>query len=288
MAQLVPPNVLSDRRQRALCQHLPELKPSATAQPANPQFVQIVSESLQLNDHARKERANKQTAREKADDPKTVCEKLGNCVVNKLLLLCNVPNDEDLPKVHHELAARSKGVSKRMLLKQVCDIVVAELKLNELPALSSQGLDLENFEFISAHQENLGGDLMLFSVVPPDAPSSKARKAPAEEQERTRLCDVSGEAINGAMLSSDTEKLHNSKGHIPTSWAEATLQIKLHPIILGAVLGTWHELVKECHARVDLCNDQGAPTDGDGPKVWGQAGTRPSGFALPSRSALLV
>ena len=246
------PQVLSDRRQRVLYVHLPSLKPTAPSSQATPQFTAIVAELSQLNDHARRERADKQAARDEADKPKTVRERFGDYVVDKLLRLCDVQDDDDLPKIYHELAGRTKGVNKRLLLKQCYDIVANRWNLNKLPATSSHVIDLENYEFIGNQPENLGGGLLLFSVVPPDAPTSKGRKAIAEESERSRLYDMSGDAISGAISSADAKKLYTAKGYIPTTWTEVDIQLESYQIVLGTILGTTHNLVRHYRSSLEM------------------------------------
>lgn len=66
-----------------------------------PRINDLVSQLSQLNDHARLDRAARQMARDEAAKPKTIRDKFGDCVTDEAL-------DEDLPKLHHELAAHTK------------------------------------------------------------------------------------------------------------------------------------------------------------------------------------
>jgi hypothetical protein len=236
-------DVISDRRQRVLYQHLPALVPSSAPMTSLPRMDDLVSQLSQLNNHARLDRVARQEARERATRPKSVREKFGDYVTDRLLKLTDSVDDEDLPKVYHELAAREKGVNKRLLIQQCFDIAAQDLGLNKLPVASTHVIDLDNWDFIGTSYDALGTGLLPFSVVPPDAPSKAGKKALLEEQERTHLYDLSGEAISGAISSSDAKKLYNSKGFIPTEWTEASTQIESYVIILTALLGANHSVV---------------------------------------------
>lgn len=161
-------DVLSDRRQRVLYQHLPALQ-LAPADPTNfPPMTELVAQLSQLNNHARMDRADRQQVRQDATKVKTVRERFGDYAADKLLILTDSALDEDLPKVYHELAARSKGVNKRMLVQQCLDIAAKELQLNKLPASPSHIIDLDNWDFVGSTYDALGSGLLPFSVVPPE------------------------------------------------------------------------------------------------------------------------
>lgn len=237
-------DVISDRRQRVLYQHLPALAPAANANASNlPRMDDLVSQLSQLNSHARLDRAARQQARDEATKPKTIRDKFGDYTTDKLLKLTEEVLDEDLPRLYHELAARTKGINKRLLVQQCFDLTASELGINKLPASSTHVIDIDNWDFTGASYDTLGSGLLPFSVVPPDAPSKGGRKALQEEQERSRLYDMSGDAISGAISSSDAKKLYNNKGYIPTEWTEATVQIEAYAIVLGSLLGTKHAAV---------------------------------------------
>jgi len=86
--------------------------------------------------------------------------------------------------------------------------------------------------------------MLPFSIIPLDAPSKEAQKAIAEDQDRARQCDMSGENTQGAMSPSDAKKLYNSKGYIPREWPEAEVQLELCAVMLGTILGCQHRVVK--------------------------------------------
>ena len=244
-------DILSDRRKRILYQHLPGLQPTP-ATTGDPQMTALVAQLATMNDQARLDRVDRREAREKASAPKTIREHFGDYTSDKLLVLTGVAADDDLPKIYHELAARAKGVSKRMLLQESYDITADELDINRLPASPSHVIDLDNWDFTGTSHDALGTGLLPFSVIPPDAPSKQGRKAILEDQERTRVYDMSGDAVNGAMSTTDAKKLYNSKGYIPTEWTEATLQIEQYLVVLGTILGPTHDVTKSYQSALKL------------------------------------
>lgn len=94
-------------------------------------------------------------------------------------------DDDDLPRVYHELAARKKGMSKRLILQQAYDITKNELNLNQLWASPSHIIDMESWDWFGTSVEALGTGMLPFSTIPPDSPSKEAQKAMADELDRS-------------------------------------------------------------------------------------------------------
>lgn len=138
-------------------------------------------------------------------------------------------------------------------MQQCFDPTASELGINKLLASSTHVIDIDNWDFTGASHDTLGSGLLPFSMVPPDAPSKGGWKALQEDQERSRMCDMSGDASSGAMSSSDAKKLHNNKGHIPTEWTEASVQIEAHAIVLGTMPGSKHTATVHCMDAFKLC-----------------------------------
>jgi hypothetical protein len=245
-------DVVSDRRQRVLYQHLPALMPNNVPTTSIPRMDDLVSQLSQLNNQARLDRVARQEARDLATKPKSVREKFGDYVTDRLLMLTDSADDEDLPRVYHELAARQKGVNKRLLVQQCFDIAAQEFGVNKLPVASTHVIDLDNWDFIGTSYDAIGTGLLPFSVVPPDAPSKAGKKALLEEQERIHLYDLSGEAVSGAISSTDAKKLYNNKGYVPTEWTEASTQIESYVIILAVVLGSAHRAIIQYMKAVNM------------------------------------
>jgi len=105
----------------------------------------LISHVAEMNDNARLERLDRQSIRQRADQPTTVREKCHDCATDKSLRLAEVQIDEDLPLVFHELAARKKGMSKRLILQQAFDVTRNALNLNQLLASPSHIIDMESW-----------------------------------------------------------------------------------------------------------------------------------------------
>jgi len=129
------------------------------------------------------------------------------------------------------------------VLQQALDIAAKTLGLDFLVALPTHILDLDNWDFLGTSFDSIGTGLLPFCIVPPDAPSKQAKKVQAELQEWVRQCDMSDEAISGAISSANAKKLYNAKGYLPSDWSEADTQLELHTVLLGAILGVGHSLV---------------------------------------------
>jgi hypothetical protein len=58
---------------------------------------------------------------------------MSDAITNRLLLLCQVSDDEDLPPLYHEWAARPRGVSERWVLQHVNTSGKAGAQIPHLP-----------------------------------------------------------------------------------------------------------------------------------------------------------
>jgi hypothetical protein len=204
----------------------------------------LIAQVALNTEHNRLDREDRRAARDKAALPKSVREKFQDYTTDRLLILTEAFQDEDLPRIYHELAARQKGVSKRMVLQQAFEIAAGELNLDRLPASPSHVLSLDTWDFTGPTMDTLGAGLLPFSIVPPDAPSKAAQKAIMEDTDRGRQYDLSGEAVAGAISAADAKRLYNAGGYVASEWAEADIQLKLYGIVLGTLLGTTHVVTR--------------------------------------------
>lgn len=165
-------DVLSERREKVLYHQLPALRPTGAppaaggAAPNDPHMAALIAQMAVLNDSNRIDRIDRQAVRDKASLPKTVRDKFQDYTTQKLLHLTDSYRDEDLPGIYRELAAREKGVSKRMLLQQAYDITSTTLNLNRLPASPAHVLCLDQWDFTGPSMDALGSGLLPLSIVP--------------------------------------------------------------------------------------------------------------------------
>jgi hypothetical protein len=120
LAGYVPgPMAMSYRREHVLYRDLPALRPgSVLPAVSDPALVDVARGMRDMVVEARAERRDRLDHREKDRRARTIREKLGDAITDRLLLLCQAPADEELPPVYHQWAARTRGVSERYVLQQ--------------------------------------------------------------------------------------------------------------------------------------------------------------------------
>jgi hypothetical protein len=69
-------------------------------------------------DEASNERIDWAEARELALRPRTVHDRLGGAIADRLLILCRETDNDDLPPIYHEWSARPRGVSECWVFQQ--------------------------------------------------------------------------------------------------------------------------------------------------------------------------
>jgi hypothetical protein len=111
-----------------------------------------------------------------------VRERLGDSIVDRLLLLCRADDDDDLPALYHERVARPRGVSERWVLQQAVDAACASLGAPAFEVTPTNVMAFKNFRFAGASYTDIGAGLLPFSITPADAispPSPRhARRRP--------------------------------------------------------------------------------------------------------------
>jgi hypothetical protein len=108
------PAVVSYRRDQLLYHDLPALMPVTNPIPASDPALSDVARGMRdMVTEARLDRNDRNDAREVARQPRTVRERLGESLTDRLLLLCRAPDDDELPPLYQEWAARPRGVSER-------------------------------------------------------------------------------------------------------------------------------------------------------------------------------
>jgi hypothetical protein len=65
----------------------------------------------------------------------------------------------------------------------------------------------------------------------------------SKDQSRAETFDMSGEGANGALTTSDTNRLRNNKGYVVADWFEARAQAWSYASLVGDLLGTGHHCV---------------------------------------------
>jgi hypothetical protein len=237
------PAVISSRREEVLYRDLPGLKhgPSNAGDPYLRDVARAVGD---LAVEARSDRDDRQDRRAILDLPKSVRDKFGDRLTDRLLLLCRVKDDELLPLLYHEWAARPKGVSERYVMQQAVDVACAELHLSSFQVTPAHVMAFKNLQFAGGQYFDIGTGLIPFSITPADAQSAAARAMLAADQGRADAFDLGADPESSAITPSDVPCLRNLQGYIPHGWIEAGSQLRSECGLLAALLGTGHPVVR--------------------------------------------
>jgi hypothetical protein len=188
------PAVVIHRRQHLLYRDLPALLPQLSGEAASDPALLDVARAMQdMVAEARLDRNDRTDAREMARRPRTVRERLGEALTDRIILLCRAPNDEDLPPVYHEWAARPRGVSERYTLRQSVDAAAAALDVPSFEVTPTQVMAFKKFRYARSSYFDIGSGLLPFSITPSDATSAQARAMLAADRVRADAFDLGGD-----------------------------------------------------------------------------------------------
>jgi hypothetical protein len=170
------PAVVSHHRQHLLYRDLPALLPQLSGKAVSDPALLDVARGMQyMVAEARLDRNDRTDAREMARRPRTVRERLGGALTDRILLLCRSPNNEDLPPIYHEWSARPRGVSERYTLQQSVDAAAATLDVPSFEVTPTQVMAFKKFRYAGSSYFDIGSGLLPFSITPSDATSTQAR-----------------------------------------------------------------------------------------------------------------
>jgi hypothetical protein len=238
----ITPALVGYRRDKVLFEILSDLRP-ATPSRGDPYVQDLATGVASFVTEMKDARIAGDDRRVEAARPKTFREKYGDRLADQMLLLTNTRDDDLLPNFYHELAGRPKGVSERILLQREVDLAARALGVQPFKVTPSQILALKTFDFVGDGYSEIGTGLLPFSITPPDATSAATRRMLAEDRARAETFDMSGEAANGALTTSDATRLRNNKGYVVADWMEARQQARSYGALVGALLGVGHHCV---------------------------------------------
>ena len=233
--------VTAHRRKHILFRQLPDLEPGN-----NPRTVGLagIDNSLRefrnatvddMNDR-RAERAQKAAV-------KTVGEKWPH-QFDRLLKLCGVTTEKELPTYWHDAASFKKGsgTTMRTLLQDATELASAKFGVI-MPHVTVQHINaLQNFLLIGSSDYSLEGGLLPFTVTPPGAVSAEATAMQELDFERTADYTTILEG-NSSITAADARAMRCSKAYIPQSMDEAESMLESYLALLGAMLGHEHAVV---------------------------------------------
>jgi hypothetical protein len=236
-------SAISHRREHVLYRDLPALRPSLGSATSDPALLDVARGVREMVTEARAERNDRADSRALARLPRSVRERLGDSIVDRLLLLCRADDDDDLPALYHEWAARPRGVSERWVLQQAVDAACAALGAPAFEVTPTQVMAFKNFRFAGASYTDIGAGLLPFSITPADAISPQARAMLAADRVRADAFDLGGDPESGAIAPGEVSRLRNLSGYIPISWMEARSQLHSVAGLMGALMGTTHPTI---------------------------------------------
>jgi hypothetical protein len=165
--------------------------------------------------------------------PKTFREKYGDRLADHMLLLTNQPDDDQQPSFLHELAGLPKGLSERIWIQREVNLAARARGVQPFKVTPSQILALKTFDFVVDGYTEVWTGLLPFSFTPPDATSISARRILSEERSRAETFGMSGEGENGALTTSDDNRLRNNTGYVVANWMEARAQARSYAALVG-------------------------------------------------------
>jgi len=145
------------------------------------------------------------------------------------------------------MASRKKGESERMTFDKSLADSAGTLGVHIRPkATPGHVLAIKTFKYTGDQQCEISHGVLPFSLVPPGAVSTAARKQTAEDQQRADAFDANqySDNVQGGVSIAEINKMRNSKGHAVTEWSETMLQLKAMLPMLGTLLGKLHPVTE--------------------------------------------
>jgi hypothetical protein len=239
-------SAISHRREHVLYRDLPALRPSLGGATSNPALLDVARGVREMVTEARAERNDRADSRALARLPRSVRERLGDAIVDRLIL-CRAANDEDededLPALYHEGAARPRGVSERWVVHQAVDAACATPGAPVFEVTPTQVMAFKNFRFAGVSYTDIGGGLLPFIITPADAISPQSRAMLAVDRVRVDAFDLGGDPESGAIAPGEVSRLRKLSGYIPISWMEARSQLHSVAGLMGALMVTTHPTI---------------------------------------------
>jgi hypothetical protein len=245
IAGYVPsPAVVSHRQHHLLYRDLPALVlANATTASSDPTLVEVARGMRAMVAEARLDRNDRSDAREVARPPRTARDRLGEALTDRLLLMCRVNNDDDLPQLYHEWAARPHGVLERYTLQQNVNSAATILDVPSFEVNPTQVMAFKNFRYAGSSYFDIGSGLLPFIITPTDATLVQARAMLAAERLRADAFGLRADPESGAVAPGEVSRLHNLSGYTPQTWNEARSQLLGMHALMRALLGPAHPVV---------------------------------------------
>ena len=235
VTKAVPIPVVHQRRS-ILKRDLPALYPGSAVGAQG--LDGVVAGLTALVDERRADRNQRATEKLEEDRPTTVRKKFGGRVTDMLLRLSGAADDDDLPKLYHELAGKPKGYPDRLLFQHQVHDMCTKLGIPKMEVTAGQMLALKNFKFIGTFPTDIGTALDCFSIIPPNSTTKAGQEAVLKAQEQASKYDHAATAIEEGVLGlDDMGKLKGKGAYIPADRSEAMAQLVAYHALAATLLG---------------------------------------------------
>jgi len=228
-------------RMERLDAKLPDLRGSGMAAQANAttRIAGIMTQLLQEQREARTDAAEARTA---ARAPKTVSEYFKVHMTNKLMILCMVTDENDLPDLYSELAA-ANGKRDREVIDMAFREIANELDLPELAPVVTPGLakKITCLRFAGSNMDDLDEGVSPFSMVIMDHTTPSGSAAYNAAMEAAHDYDDLLRGSSTADLA-DLKAVKGSKALLPETYTLARAMLQAFKIVLTGLLGETHRV----------------------------------------------
>jgi hypothetical protein len=102
---------------------------------------------------------------------------------------------------------------------------------------------MKSFDFCGPSYSEIGTVILPFSITLADDTSDRGCAAIMADHGRAETYDLSWEAINGAITTTDAARMRNLKGYVAADWMEARMHLQGMDMMMGALLGTTHPVL---------------------------------------------
>jgi hypothetical protein len=206
------------------------------------QVVTLMSDLIKVQQDAR---AEAQQARVAASTPKSIGDYFDTTVVGKLMALCDVVNEIDLPDYWVKLAS-ANGKRDREILEHAVQSTAHDLNFSELAPVVTSDLSkrVATLRLVGSNINDLGDGVTPFLMVVQDYSSPSSEKAYFEALTLAHDYDtlVAGDA---AADLADLKSLRSRTNvQVPTNFITARLMLQGYAVILATILGRQHPMVQ--------------------------------------------
>lgn len=220
---------------------LPDLRGAGMAAQANA-TTRIASIMTQLLQEQRDARTDAADARSAARAPKTVSEYFKVHMTNKLMILCMVADEGDLPDLYSELAA-ANGKRDREVIDLALREIANELDLPELAPVVTPGLakKITCLRFAGSNMDDLDEGISPFSMIIMDHTTPSGSAAYSAAMEAAHDYDDLLRGSSTADLA-DLKAVKGSKALLPETYTLARAMLQAFKIVLTGLLGETHRV----------------------------------------------